>query len=1139
MSKPKKTFTQKLIKFYTQRIKKYGKTNKKTLELKRFLNKVQSNFNPTKKQQKEYEKEWKDIYRPKRKADITYSITISYKEIVFSRRNEYEISTSELEAKVNRKKPMNTADAKQHIQKMEDELNILESTAYHTFTFVSVDNLKISNKDKLEESKMFKCNYELYNKKISKWKDTGECECVFEYLLHRYNGVHNLRLTKERIYDSMYHEAHFIERDFKKGVSCQDLERFCKWLGIPMYCVDITDTIFYKYIPDKRNKHYPVLCFICSNNHLYPIEDKKYTYSYGNIASSKVIKSNQVKDNTKSKSKKEKLIVDAENLNDRLDELIYEDKKLPTFSRYNGQVQSIVCGDIIYSACENKDKQELLCKKLNIDFTGQNMTVLGYDLFKSLYTNHKQSVMNNDILKLFKDNNKSGFAYTWREAKEGDKVITRDINKCYTSILRDNQYNYPVFNICDDVKPYDGKGLKCGYYYVETNNFFPLKGNGLYCYSTLLECRKLNINFTPKYQVLPTHMLPCDYFKPLVDQALKVDEYKTLINTTIGFLNKITTTFNQSRFTSDKNEAGYFFFNKFKPVAENDNRLHFVNTYSSELYEIETITYNKKYENDIPLYQQIIEAGWIKIYLLSRVLNGEILCVKTDSVTIANATNDVDLNDDIGGVKEEKNPEIYKNWKVSKGKFEIELKEWDTITEDQYAEDFVGEEFSWVDDIVNDIISSNEGYFIDGRAGTGKSILIKKLNKYCDDNELKYVNLAPTNKASRNINGITIHKFFGIGRDSKAINAKKFSKLKGLDYVFVDEISMVSSHLLRFLYLAKLNNKKIKFVLVGDSWQLAPVKEQAHTDTDCVKFLCDYNRVSLTINKRFDKKLRDIAEKYYLTGKINLKAFGDSEKVDRYLCYTNRKRKEVNDKLMKKHKKVKKFLELELNLDYEEDKNEPSSQDMILNIGMPIICRENCKNLELVNNEEYKVVGFDKRKQLITINNENFPDYTYDDFQKYFLPAYCITIHKSQGQTYDKPYKICEVNKIMKCSESRSLLYVSLTRARSKELINISRDEEDEPVRYSNNFIAKKVESYKQQDKNKHLINDLTVNNVQELIDSNSNICYYCKCGLYQGNFTLDRIDSSISHTINNCVCCCYQCNVRKNDLILNPDKIM
>ena len=100
------------------------------------------------------------------------------------------------------------------------------------------------------------------------------------------------------------------------------------------------------------------------------------------------------------------------------------------------------------------------------------MTVVGYDLFKNLYPNHKQSVVNNDILKLFKDNNKSGFAYTWREPNEGETVITRDINKCYTSILRDNQYDYPIFNICDDVKPYDGEGLVCIYLSTLFHSFF-------------------------------------------------------------------------------------------------------------------------------------------------------------------------------------------------------------------------------------------------------------------------------------------------------------------------------------------------------------------------------------------------------------------------------------------------------------------------------------------------------------------------------------------------------------------------------------------------------------------------------------------------------------------------------------------
>jgi hypothetical protein len=1147
-----KSLVPRLIQRFKKRLKKYGRTDKRTLELKALLRKAQNNWSPTPEFNKQIKKEWNALRIVKRRDD-TYSITINYKDIIKSVKNDHIISDSVLEEKLVRDKPFTVTEAKSYIDKMEDDLNAKESGAYHTLTYISVDNLKLNKKQRLEESKMYKCNFGIYNKKISKWIDTGQYECVYEYLLHRYNGRNGLNLTKERIYDIIFQQPSWKERNFKTGLSCQDLERFCKWLGIPMYCVDITNSLFYKYLPEKRDKHYPVLCFICSNNHLYPIEDKKYIYSYRNIASDKIVTSNQVTDETKKTKERTKIIVDSANLNDFLDDLVYYQKQLPNnISRYNGQVQKVVCGDNIYSACEDKEKQEQLCKQLGLKFEGQNLTELGYKLFQKLYPKHKQTVCNNNVLKLFKDNNKGGFAYTWREPEEQERIITRDINKCYTSILRDNKYPYPVYNICDDVKVYDGEKLKCGYYWVETDNFFPLKGNGLYCYSTLIECQELGIDFTPKYQVLATHQLPADYFKSFVTEALKVEEYKTLINTTIGFLNKISTTFTQSRFTTDKNEAGYFFFNKFKPVKENDNRIHFVNKWNDELYEIETKTYNKKYENDIPIYQQVIEAGWIAIFRLRKALGGDLLCVKTDSVTVANATGDVELTKNIGGFKLEKNPEKYKNWKVPYGEFNIELKEWDEVDEEQYAEEYPkecidGEKvYPWTDDIVNDIIESNEGCFIDGRAGTGKSELIRKLNKYCDENGLKYVNLAPTNKASRNINGQTIHKFFAIGRDNKTINAKKLTKLKGLDYVFIDEISMVSSTLLRFLHLAKLNNKNVKFILVGDSWQLPPVREEAHTDTYCVKFLADFNKKNFHINKRFDERLRKIADKWYLEGKINLGTFVDNDKVERYLTYTNRKRKEINDKMMRKHRKKKRFLELKYNPDYEEKPTDPEklknwqsvSQDLILNVGMPIISRKNCLKFDIVNNDEYKVVGFDKRKKMIMINNETKPNWTYNEFQEYFLPCYALTIHKSQGCTYDKPYKICEIEKIKRCNEGRSLLYVALTRARSKNLINISREKEKNSVRYSNSYIAKKVDSYKGQDRERNCENDLTVKNVQGLVDKNSNICHYCRRGLHRGNFTLDRVCSTLPHNVSNCVPCCYNCNIKKNDLVLDPDTI-
>ena len=1076
-----------------------------------------------------------------RDKNTRYSITINYTNTLVSTRNDYVIATVEEEKKIIRNEPITTEEVKNILHRIEDEKNEIASATKHKVKLKSVNTIRLNTDQKLQDSKMFKCNFSLYNKKISNWVDSGNNMCVYEYLIHRYNNIHKLILTKERIYSIIFDDYLKEKRDYDKiyetGLNCWHLERFCKYLGIHMYCVDATNSLFYKYVPEKRNHHYPVLCFISSNNHLYPIEDKKYIYGYRNIASNNV-KSKSVVDNSKKKKELKKIIVDTENLDKMLDDLIYIEKKLPVINRYNGTVQTIKCGDTIYSACPNKSKIQDYCKKLNLEFKGQHKVELGIQLFKNLYPNHKQSTFNCNVFKIFKDNNKSAFSYTFKEPT-GNNIITRDINKCYTSILRDNIYDYPIFNVCDSIEKYDNKPLKVGFYWVETKNIFPLKGSGFYCYSTLLECQKLGISFTPTFQLVSSHRLPATYFKKFVNNAVKIDQFKTLVNTTIGFLNKIKTTFKQSRFTSDKNEAGYYFFNKFKGSVENNNKIHYANLWNDDLYEIETVSFSNKYENDIPLFQQIIETGWIRIYKLYKSLGGDLLCVKTDSVTVENPSKDVKITEEIGGVKIEPNPIIYKKWKLRKGKFNIELKDFDEVDEIQYLEDreecISNDNFDYVDKIVEDILTYEEGCYIDGRAGTGKSVIIRKLNKILDERDLNYVNLAPTNKASRNINGQTIHKFFAIGRNNKTINLKKLMKLKKLDYVFIDEISMVSSNLLRFLHLSKMNNPSIKIICVGDSWQLSPVKEKKHTNTYCLKYLCDFNKINLSVNKRFDKKLRNIAEKWYLTGKIDLLHFsGKYNKIERFLTYTNKKRKEINAEMMLKKRRIKKCLELKINMTFE-DTNEIEnavSQDLILNIGMPIIARKNNLKFGICNNDEYKIVNFNKRFKTITINHKEKEEYTYDEFQEHFLPAYGITIHKSQGQTYDKPYMICEINKIMKCQESRSLLYVALTRARDKKLIRIEKtDIRIEKTEYNSSFISKKIDGYIQQDAKKNLKNDLTVDKVQKLVDNNENICRYCRRNLNQTNFTLDRVDSSLCHSINNVVLCCLSCNRKKNDL--------
>ena len=59
-------------------------------------------------------------------------------------------------------------------------------------------------------------------------------------------------------------------------------------------------------------------------------------------------------------------------------------------------------------------------------------------------------------------------------------------------------------------------------------------------------------------------------------------------------------------------------------------------------------------------------------------------------------------------------------------------------------------------------------------------------------------------------------------------------------------------------------------------------------------------------------------------------------------------------------------------------------------------------------------------------------DIPIKDFQRLFYVAYCITVHKSQGETYNEPYTIHEFERF-----DGRLKYVALSRATDFRLINI------------------------------------------------------------------------------------------------------
>ena len=152
-------------------------------------------------------------------------------------------------------------------------------------------------------------------------------------------------------------------------------------------------------------------------------------------------------------------------------------------------------------------------------------------------------------------------------------------------------------------------------------------------------------------------------------------------------------------------------------------------------------------------------------------------------------------------------------------------------------------DFKYVLDKLED---SEDSLFITGRAGTGKSTLLQTFRR---QTRKKCVVLAPTGIAALNVGGQTIHSFFGF--PPRMLNPQDITKrrnhrlYKKLELIIIDEISMVRADMLdnidRFLRINRDNPKPfggVQVAFFGDLFQLPPVVRK---DADQLSFQLMYN----------------------------------------------------------------------------------------------------------------------------------------------------------------------------------------------------------------------------------------------------------------------------------------------------------
>lgn len=389
---------------------------------------------------------------------------------------------------------------------------------------------------------------------------------------------------------------------------------------------------------------------------------------------------------------------------------------------------------------------------------------------------------------------------------------------------------------------------------------------------------------------------------------------------------------------------------------------------------------------------------------------------------------------------------------------------------------------------------TDKNLFITGKAGTGKSYLLREFAKRTNK---KILLLAPTGIAAINVQGATLHSTFGydnlstlslekINKETIKLKSEKILLLRAVDIFIIDEISMVRSDIfekINKILQIVMNNKSAfggkRFVLFGDLYQLPPIAKK-----DEIKYLKDnfggifffssdvyqkanFEFIELTINHRQEKDklffniLNDIRQDNVTDSDINelnKRYCPDTSQLRRVIKLFPRKKdvdetnKEELDKIQGKeyiYKSVVTFSQTTTNTLI--DTNFPISEELRLKNGALVMMVTNDQNKQWVNGTLGIVKKLTPDSIIVSINGISYDvpktefkqqEAIYKDGKIEYVPimtikqfplvlAYAITIHKSQGMTYQQI--ACDISDTF----AKGQAYVALSRCTTLEGLHL------------------------------------------------------------------------------------------------------
>lgn len=380
------------------------------------------------------------------------------------------------------------------------------------------------------------------------------------------------------------------------------------------------------------------------------------------------------------------------------------------------------------------------------------------------------------------------------------------------------------------------------------------------------------------------------------------------------------------------------------------------------------------------------------------------------------------------------------------------------------------------------LMENGYNVFLTGEAGTGKSYVLKDFINTCEELNMQVMVVAPTGIAALNVNGATIHRAFKVPIGPLIEQPKSLPKtLLSADVLICDEISMCRIDLFDYMiyqimqvnaYRRNHGKKDLQIIVVGDFFQLPPVLPPRDFEVLKHKYpklnkgyafespywkYCNFKCVNLTqpmrqtdnnfllsLNKarRGDKScvswFNNNSSKVYdddaisIVGKNSTAEDINNEKINELVGPLVTYTADVDGQVKDSDKAAPEIIDLRIGARVMMLINEPSGKYSNGSFGTVrrltkdsiFVQIDDSGNTCKIDRYTWEVIDY-------SVNQGKLKSNVIGTYKQFPLKVgYAITIHKSQGQTYEK------VNIDPRCWDCGQL-YVALSRCKSIEKMHL------------------------------------------------------------------------------------------------------